>query len=157
MAGLTASDSWDVLTLFVVDSPAKTYQSLASVPDWPDTEVVSFGTHSLSQPMSKQNGSSWKTCPAFLPQIRAAISQSSSLHWPTQGLVTSNGECWIRSTSESPKGAVESSLSQVLETQVAARYSLSVKAAGGILLRAERRGRKLPEPLRQALVKLSMR
>lgn len=151
MSGLTASDSWDELTLFAEDSPAKTSPSLASVPDWLDTEAVSSGTHSLSQRTSKLNGSSWKTCPAFLPQIRAAISQSSSLHWPTQGLVTSSGGCWIRNTSESPSGAVESSLSQVLETQADSRYWLSEKAADGILTRSERKGRRLPDALRAAL------
>lgn len=56
------------------------------------------------------------------------------------------------STSESPNDAVESSLRDVLETSpVPAKYFLSQKAAQGILRRAERRGRRLPEPLRTAL------
>jgi len=55
-------------------------------------------------------------------------------------------------TSESPSAAVECSLSDVLETQnVPAKYLLSAKACEGILRRAERRGKKLPEMLDRAL------
>jgi hypothetical protein len=35
------------------------------------------------------------------------------------------------------------------------KFYLSPKTAGGILRRAERKGNRLPEPLRQALVNLS--
>lgn len=70
--------------------------------------------------------------------------------------MASGGECWMRSTSESPSDAVESSLRDVLETSpVPEKYFLSQKAASGILRRAERRGRRLPEPLRTALVSLA--
>jgi hypothetical protein len=154
MSGQTAPALWDELTLFAEASPAKTSPSLASVPDFPATEAVCSGTHSLSQRTSKLNGFSWKMCPAFSHQIKDAISQSSSMHWPTQGLVTSNGASWIRNSSESPNVAAASSLSQVLETPAAGQYSLSVKAAAGILLRAERRGRRLPELLRTALTEI---
>jgi hypothetical protein len=58
----------------------------------------------------------------------------------------------MRSTSESPNGGVVSSLRDVLETPpVLAKYYLSPKASQGILRRAEKRGRRLPEPLRTAL------
>lgn len=62
-------------------------------------------------------------------------------------------------TSEYRSGAGESSLSpvelklaQILERQVDSRYALSAKAAAGILRRASRRGRRLPEPLERALI-----
>lgn len=58
--------------------------------------------------------------------------------------------------SESPSDAVACSLSDVLETSGdLSRYCLSPKAAAGILRRASRRGRELPQPLRQALAALA--
>jgi len=60
-------------------------------------------------------------------------------------------------TLESPNDAVESSLSDVLETsgEHLKKYSLSPKAAQGILRRAGRRGKQLPEPLEEALNKMA--
>jgi len=60
---------------------------------------------------------------------------------------------WTRATSESPSDAVASSLSDVLEEigTVQDRFYLSRKASLGILRRAERRGKILPEPLERAL------
>jgi len=63
---------------------------------------------------------------------------------PTESL-TLNGSEW-------PKGAVVCSLSDVLETAaVPQRFFLSAKACAGILRRAERRGKKLPAMLEDAL------
>ncbi len=62
------------------------------------------------------------------------------------------GEFLTADTSESPSGAVASTLSDVLESQlVPERYYLSARAAAGILRRAERRGKRLPPRLEQAL------
>lgn len=60
---------------------------------------------------------------------------------------------WTRATSESPSDAVVSSLSDVLEEigTVPEQFYLSRKASLGILRRAERRGKTLPEPLERAL------
>ena len=65
-------------------------------------------------------------------------------------------ECWTLSTSEFPSGdgACSSSLADVLEPPTVpglSKYFLSPKAAQGILRRAGRRGRSLPEPLETAL------
>jgi len=66
------------------------------------------------------------------------------------------GEFWMLSGSESPKDAVASSLPDVLETRPdLSRYYLSPKAATGILRRAAKRGRELPEALRTALESLA--
>jgi hypothetical protein len=48
-------------------------------------------------------------------------------------------------------------LADVLEPNAPARYSLSARAATGILRRAEKRGRELPEALAMALRELSSR
>jgi hypothetical protein len=57
------------------------------------------------------------------------------------------------STSEWPKDAAVCSLSQTLEVgNVPQRFYLSAKACAGILRRAEKRNKTLPEPLRLALI-----
>jgi len=62
------------------------------------------------------------------------------------------GECMMRNTGESPNVAVVSRLSQILEATPQAKYSLSAKACQGILRKAERRGKDLPEILKAVLV-----
>lgn len=61
------------------------------------------------------------------------------------------------SVSEFPSDGVVSTLSDVLEPwhEGLRRYCLSSRAAKGIVRRAERRGRELPEPLRTALTTLA--
>ncbi len=90
--------------------------------------------------------------PGLLSSNQAAISESLSLKWPAQGIATSSGEFWIRSSSEFPNAAVESSLLEVLEKTSNPRYFLSSKACEGILRRANRRGKVLPKALHDALV-----
>ena len=53
-------------------------------------------------------------------------------------------------------GVGESHLSQILEDSPHQKYSLSAKACQGILNRANRRGKKLPEMLEKALVEQSL-
>ena len=146
------SDSLETQTLFAVDSPAKMSQSLASVLDSLENAVDYSGMPWSLQSMSKPNTSSWRMCQDFYQATMAAISESSSLKWPTQGIATLNGEFWIRNSSESPNEGVESSLSDILETEVSPRYSLSAKACQGILNRSERRNKQLPPKLREALL-----
>ena len=54
-------------------------------------------------------------------------------------------------TGESPSVAVESTLSSILEANAPERYYLSATACEGILRRAERRGKRLPPMLKEAL------
>lgn len=61
------------------------------------------------------------------------------------------GEYTTPSFGESPREENESRLSQILEDSVPQRYSLSAKACRGILTRAARRGKELPEVLKTAL------
>lgn len=62
------------------------------------------------------------------------------------------GECMTRNTGESPNAAAVSQLSQILEVTPQEKYSLSAKACQGILRRAERRGKDLPETLKAVLL-----
>ena len=52
---------------------------------------------------------------------------------------------------ESPSAVRESTLSQILEANAPEKYYLSAKACAGILRRAERRGKELPQMLKEAL------
>jgi len=60
-------------------------------------------------------------------------------------------EFLMHNTGEYPSVAVESTLSQILEDNVPEKYYLSQKACEGILRRAERMGKKLPDVLKTAL------
>jgi hypothetical protein len=75
--------------------------------------------------------------------------------WPKSAFMWQQG-LWTLNSSESPKDAVVSSLSDVLETRRdLSKYFLSPKAAAGILRRAAKRGRDLPPELERALSQLS--
>ena len=61
------------------------------------------------------------------------------------------GEYTMHSFGESPKEENASLLSQILVDEAHPKYSLSAKACQGILNRATRRGKELPEILKKAL------
>lgn len=61
------------------------------------------------------------------------------------------GEFTMHSTGECPREERESRLSWILQDSAHPKYYLSAKACEGILSRAERRGKALPEILKKAL------
>ena len=61
------------------------------------------------------------------------------------------GECLMRNFGEFPSVENVSTLSQILTAQVPEKYYLSPKACRGILRRAQKRGKTLPDVLRIAL------
>lgn len=94
----------------------------------------------------KVKNGKWKRQAILKPSL--LVLSGSGLAWPG-GLLT-------LSSSEFPKDATVSLLSDVLETQgVPAKYCLSPKACRGILRRAAKRGRTLPEELRLALERVA--
>lgn len=66
------------------------------------------------------------------------------------------GEYLTRSFGAFPSADAESVLSQILEVNALPKYYLSAKACRGILNRAKRRGKELPEMLRIALEQQSV-
>jgi DNA (cytosine-5)-methyltransferase 1 len=85
-------------------------------------------------------------------------ADASSMRWESGALP---GEFSMHSFGEHPislyhNGVGESHLSQILEDCPHPKYSLSAKACQGILNRANRRGKKLPEMLERALVEHSL-
>ena len=64
--------------------------------------------------------------------------------WLGASSIVNGGEC--------PNVVVESRLSQILEEHPHTKYSLTPKACMGILIRAEKRGKDLPQTLKEALL-----
>ena len=138
------------------DSPAKTSASQDVARAWMANDPACSGTSSGSWMNSIPVGSSSRTSLASCRQKEEGIWESSSGRWETAGMASPT-ECWTLSTSEFPSdgGACSSSLADVLESPTVpglSKYFLSPKAAQGILRRAGRRGRSLPEPLETALL-----
>ena len=61
------------------------------------------------------------------------------------------GEYTMHSFGECPREENASRLSQILQDSAPEKYSLSARACAGILNRAEKRGKILPDILKQAL------
>jgi hypothetical protein len=80
----------------------------------------------------------------------AGASQDVSMAWTDDGALL--GEYMMRSFGECPREENESRLSQILQEEAPQKYSLSAKACTGILNRAKRRGKQLPEALEAALL-----
>lgn len=76
---------------------------------------------------------------------------------PVQSLETDGlwlGDSWTVNISEWPSAESVSLLSSTLEVNAPEKYYLSARACQGILTRASRRGKKLPELLQTALLEM---
>ena len=104
-----------------------------------------------SAPSSKKSAGSRTVTPMFLDLRKSGQPLAAS--WETDGL--SLGEYTTRSFGESPSVAAVSRLSQILEDNPHPKYLLSATACAGILRRAEKRGKELPEILKDALIRQS--
>ena len=109
----------------------------------------------MSQMELFPDGQSGRTSQELSLQTMEEILQRSSMKWQKQGRISKNTLCWMHSFSESPneEDAFSSSLAGILQPpqSVQTRYYLSPKACQGILRRANRRGKVLPERLQKAL------
>lgn len=102
----------------------------------------------LPQFSKKRSKSSSRKPPLFLCLKRDGPQADAS--WETDGALL--GEYSMHSFGECPSAGVESRLSQILEDNPHPKYYLSAKACQGILNRAARRGKDLPEALKAALL-----
>lgn len=100
----------------------------------------------------KRSSASQSRKPPILKYLKKAGTPggATTMKWEDDGAWL--GECMTRNTGESPNVAVVSRLSQILEETPQGKYSLSAKACQGILRRAERRGKDLPETLKAVLL-----
>lgn len=98
-----------------------------------------------------QGGLSGKMSPECCQVTEEGILAPSSLRWQNAGMGSPTGFLTL-STSEWHKDAEESLLSDTLEIgDLPERYYLSKTACQGILRRAEKRGKQLPQMLKEAL------
>jgi len=65
------------------------------------------------------------------------------------------GNSMTLNIGESPNAVRESILSQILDLNAPEKYSLSPKACVGIIRRAEKRGKELPDMLKEALMEVA--
>lgn len=105
-----------------------------------------------SRQSSKRSSASQSRKPPILKCLKkdGQLGGATTMKWEDDGAWL--GECMMRNTGESPNAAVGSRLSQILEATPQEKYSLSAKACQGILRRAERRGKDLPETLKTVLL-----
>lgn len=89
------------------------------------------------------------TIPVMFLDLREGSGNLLGAYWEKTSV--SPGGHMMRSTGECPSVVVESTLSQILQADAPEKYCLSAKACNGILRRAEKRGKKLPDMLREAL------
>lgn len=101
----------------------------------------------ISESSSKKRQGLSNRQPLFLDLSVSGLTREPL--WETDGVLL--GEYMTHSFGECPSVAVESHLSQILEDSPHQKYYLSARACQGILRRAERRGKKLPEILMEAL------
>lgn len=152
MSNLFEQDSIPTMELLQEDSHAKTSVWLESVLDYLGNEVDSSLRLPDSLTKPKRNTSSSKMSLDYYQVMAGQTWRSSSKRWSNSGIVC-RGELLTLNTLESPKDVRESSLSEVLEMtgEHLRKYFLSAKAAEGILRRASKRGKQLPEKLQKAL------
>lgn len=138
-------------------SPAKTSPSPANAEDSQATEVASSSSSPESSTLFDPDLFSSRTYPVSSLARAVGTSEQSLERWPSSGTAWLGGlstavssEC---RSDDAGCSSSEPSLTEILEPpqSVAARYSLSARAAQGILRRAEKRGRTLPEHLAAAL------
>ena len=139
------------LTFWWEEHPANPSQSQALEVALLTLEETSCSPFSAWLTQRNPSGLSGKMSPVSCHLTEEKILVPSSGHWQNSGM-GSHTEFSTLSTSESPKGAEESLLSDTLEIgALPQRFYLSQKACRGILSRAERRGKKLPPMLKEAL------
>ena len=113
--------------------------------------------HSVPTAEKISKPSSSRSAPSLTKELqcldlRMGYGNLLGAYWETATALP--GESSTRNTSESPSVAVECFLSEILQVDAPEKYSLSAKACNGILRRAEKRGKVLPDMLRDALTEV---
>ena len=126
--------------------------------DWLTLAATSCSRLALWLKGIAPTGSSGRMSPESCHLTEDGILEPSSGCWQNSGMgsptgfLTLNTSEWAASPALSRSGGGVCSLSDILETgDVPLRFFLTATACQGILRRAEKRGKSLPEPLRLAL------
>lgn len=102
----------------------------------------------------------WKNLPTWNSQtfqfldLRVGGADGAKLEQSPETDGLWHGDSLTLNIGESPKEESVSLLSQILEVNVPQKYYLSARACQGILTRASRRGKKLPDLLQTALLEM---
>jgi hypothetical protein len=162
----------DELTLWPEAPHARTSAWLDAVQDWTAHVADYSGTNAVSLMRALPVGFSGRTSLALCRATTVTTSPPCCGGSPERGptcprtggepsacasvpVEPPSGGCLTLAGSEWPNAAAVCSLSQVLEASVDPKYSLSPRAAAGILDRARRRGRALPPSLETALERVA--
>ncbi len=126
-------------------SPEDERDWMTRVVTWPSNLLGLLSVYGL-------DGLSGKTSKAYCRKLKDGPLVPYSGRWKNAGMGSPTGFLTLNSTDWHNAGSV-SSLSDILETgDHLRRYCLSAKACAGILRRAEKRGKKLPESLEAVLM-----
>ena len=112
-------------------------------------ELSAVTGEKISEPCWKNLPGSQKQILAFLDLRKESGQRQDILPEITSAL---HGGPLMLQVGEFPREEIESRSSWILEDNVPQRYYLSARACEGILSRASRRGKALPEILRTALM-----
>ena len=144
------SETQNQLTLFAEDSRAKITQWQESAAAWLVTVARCGGRCTGSLLSAAPRGLSERMCMASSYRTEEPTSVPSSPRLFNSGMASA-GLLWTANTSEWRNAGDACSLSDILEESPDPKYSLSAKACTGILRRAEKRGKALPNRLATAL------
>ena len=106
----------------------------------------------ISEPSSRRSAPSVKTTLMCLDLRPGMGGNLLGAYWERDTVL--RGESMTLNTGECPNVVRESTLSQILQVNAPEKYSLSQRACAGILRRAEKRGKKLPDMLLEALTEV---
>ena len=114
----------------------------------PSAATVEKTSKQSSQKSSKSQNRTFRVSLCLAGGGSGIKSDVSTMRWVDGQLL---GEFTMHSFGESPREENVSRLSQILEDSAPQKYCLSERACAGILNRAAKRGKQLPEILKQAL------
>ena len=110
---------------------------------------LSAATREKTSEQCSKRSAPCATIPVMFLDLMEGSGNLLGAYWEKTSV--SPGGHTMRSTGECPSVVVESTLSQILQEDAPEKYCLSAKACSGILRRAERRWKELPDMLREAL------
>lgn len=125
-----------------VFDPGMPYGKMSPVHSVPTKEKISAS-------FSKSSAKSKTTTPLYLDLRKGGSGILAEPSWEMG--IPCLGACSTHVFGESPSVAEESGLSRILEENAPLKYYLSARACAGVLRRAEKRGKQLPEILETAL------
>ena len=117
----------------------------------PEPSQAETQKEQTSQRSSKRSSKSQTRTPMCVCVYRGTDGQNPGASMLTMEDGALLGEYTMHSFGESPKEENASRLSQILQDSPLPKYCLSVRACQGILNRAAKKGKDLPEVLRNAL------